>query len=247
MVMRIHFSFSTTGTRVIVLLLLCFHFLVVNAQRGQRTNTIGRAFGSALSLLPLNDILAPGSTVDQLQQALGGGNAGGDKKGDDKKGSASDAALLESTLDDVQVLACQRDTACTNDSLGSEGRPGNWVCRNNLLAPFSVCLPSVLGVTAGKPGDHCGCCSGTCPEQCRCPCAGTATANDNGVLTHWSLFFGLVNFELCLDPTASGAATTVWEGGNIVCSTGCLTETETEIEAIVTESEQNVVESGGDV
>ena len=195
--------------------------LVTRRLRSNRdTNVIGRAVGSVLGLLPLDDILAPDSTIAELEAAR--------KKQEEEEGQVG--SNVASTLDDVQLLTCTRDDACTNDSLLEGGTKGSWVCRNNLLAPFSVCIPSVLGVTAGKTGDTCGCCNGNCPVKCQCGCGD----NSKNVLTHWNLLFGLLKFEQCLDPTVAGAATT-FSTFDIACSTSCLVEEGTTVSDGTTE------------
>jgi hypothetical protein len=57
-------------------------------------------------------------------------------------------------------------------------------------------------------------------------------------MTHWSLLFGLLKFEQCLDPTVAGAATT-FSTFDIVCSTTCLEEQAAE--------DEGAASSGGDL
>eukprot|EP00797_Seminavis_robusta_P016056 Sro23_g015670.2 (135) ;mRNA; r:44096-44500 len=117
--------------------------------------------------------------------------------------------------ENVKFLACTQDDICYNDSTQT---PGAWTCRPQYIGHMSICVPTLLGVTLGRVGDTCGCCGGQCPKKCECGCV--TRAGSQGVMAKFSLLFGLLQFEECLGPTLSDAATS-FTTLDISCSDSC--------------------------
>ena len=52
---------------------------------------------------------------------------------------------------------------------------GTYMCREERKWIFgsekrTICVPTFLDSVIGEAGDVCGCCGGSCPKSCSCPC-----------------------------------------------------------------------------
>ena len=131
-------------------------------------------------------------------------------------GDATGGGLVGQASGNLQFISCTQSTTCFNDSTQT---PGAWTCRPQIVGDISVCVPTLLGVTVAREGDTCGCCEGVCPVKCQCGC--TNARGTDGVMARFSLFFGLLQFEQCLEPTVADAATS-FTTLDISCSETCM-------------------------
>jgi len=189
---------NTEIARAILCLVFALHALHVEGVQGQtqEPGLLGQMLSGVISLLlPSADEFVP-----QPNGSSNGNNP-------ETAGNAAPSTL--------QFIGCDRETICYNDSTQT---PGAWTCRSQFTGEMSICVPTVLGLTVGREGDTCGCCGGVCPQKCSCGC--TNARGTPGVMAKFNLFFGLVNFEQCLEPTVAEAATS-FTTFDISCSDFC--------------------------
>jgi hypothetical protein len=185
--------------------MICPSLAQPTQQEEESTTFLGRVIGRVVSLLPLDDLLT--GSKNEFPQADPSLVEGNNLPENNNNGSP---------LGDMTLLSCTKQDTCFNDSVQT---PGAYTCRPQYIGDITVCVPTVLGITVGRMGDTCGCCNGICPQKCECGC--TSMGGSQGVLTHFSVLFGLLRFEQCLETTVAEMATS-YTSADISCSKTCL-------------------------
>jgi hypothetical protein len=76
---------------------------------------------------------------------------------------------------------------------------GMFVCRQHNGESYTTCvLPD-----SGQEGDKCGCCSGFCPMQCKCPCEMKTRSMDAAQQGVWIQRVGDSARKVCVEPLDS--------------------------------------------
>lgn len=102
---------------------------------------------------------------------------------------------------------------------------GTYMCRSRRkwfgIGPEynqTICVPTVTNAVLGEVGDTCGCCEGTCPQQCSCLCE----SNSDHVLLYRKRGFGIrKDATECLSPGKASRYIAMYPD-----KYSCVTETE---------------------